>query len=309
MSQQSTMKTVVPYFGRWMEKLPTIEALAEADIDDVMKLWAGLGYYSRARNVHATAKQLVLWRKNHGSQWPTRASEWQSFKGIGPYTAAAVASIAFGDPVVPVDGNVLRVGARFFGLPDPLNNGVDRKTLERHFAQSVRQVAAKDVPIFGQSLMELGALVCRPGAQALCELCPIRPGCVAYGEGKVAEWPLAKKRPQVEEKHLMAEIFWDGGDQMLFRKIPKGERLEGQWELPLTEVSPEKIDEIQSNYGVLGPVNHSITRYRFKVWAVLRGAPQGRPQQGQALSEWREPRLHLTTLTLKLLSKLDSLLN
>lgn len=309
MSQQSTLKTVIPYFEKWMRALPTVHDLARADADEVLKLWAGLGYYSRARNVHATAGQLVEWLESHGGKWPAKASEWQSFKGIGPYTAAAVASIAFSDPVVPIDGNVLRVGARYFAAPDPLNASYDRKIIEAHLREVIGHVAGKDVPVFGQALMELGALVCRPGGQALCEVCPLAPTCEARLQGKVAVWPYPKKRPVIEERHLVADIFWDGGEKMLFRKIPKGERLEGQWELPLRELGPDEIAELSRNFSVLEPVSHSITRYKFKVWAVLRGPWKDSELSEHRLGAWRESDLHLTTLTRKLLLKVDSLLN
>ncbi|MEO5666828.1 MAG: hypothetical protein ABIR96_02090 [Bdellovibrionota bacterium] len=309
MSQQSTMKTVLPYFARWTHRFPKIEDLAEASAEDVLKMWAGLGYYSRARNVHATAKELVAWRTTHEGRWPERASEWQSFKGIGPYTAAAVASIAFGDASVPVDGNVLRVGARVFALPDPLNSSSDRKGIEDILAKTVVEIPKPDLPIFGQSLMELGALVCRPGAQALCEVCPLNEICEARIQGRVAAWPIPKKRPVIEERHLVAEIFWDGADAMIFRKIPLGQRLEGQWELPLKEIEPEDLDKISKDFSVLGPVTHTITRYKFKAWAVMRGPWKGKLPEGYAEGVWREPTLHLTTLTHKLLSKIDALLN
>jgi len=309
MSQQSTMKTVIPYFEKWMKVLPTLEDLACADVDTVLKLWAGLGYYSRARNVHATAAHLVEWRKSHGGQWPRKAQQWQSFKGIGPYTAAAVASIAFADAVVPVDGNVLRVGARYFAAPDPLNPSGDRRAIEARFSEVVADVARKDLPIFGQALMELGALVCRPGAQALCEVCPLASGCEARIQNKVVIWPIPKKRPVIEERHLVADIFWDGGEKMLFRRIPRGERLEGQWEFPLRDSSPAEIDKLSHNYNVLGPITHSITRYKFKVWGVLRGPWTESDLAELRLGAWRKPEVHLTTLTQKLLLKVDSLLN
>jgi A/G-specific adenine glycosylase len=309
MSQQSTMKTVVPYFTRWMQKFPTLQSLAEAPQDEVLKSWAGLGYYSRARNVHATASALARHLSENAGAWPTRAQEWQCFKGVGPYTAAAVASIAFGDRVVPIDGNVLRVGARVFGHPDPLNTSKDRKQIEARFAEAVVGIETSELPIFGQSLMELGALVCRPGSQALCEVCPLARICVAQREGKVSEWPLPKRRPLTLERYLVADVFWDGGAEMLFRKIPPGERLEGQWELPLRTVRAEELEQISNNFNVLGPVTHSITRYRFKAWAVLQGAPAGRPKNGEQWAAWREPDLHLTTLTRKLLLKIDALLN
>jgi hypothetical protein len=132
---------------------------------------------------------------------------------------------------------------------------------------------------------------------------------VAQRSGKVAQWPLPKRRPLTLERHLIADVFWEGGAQMLFRKIPAGERLEGQWELPLRQIDQSELEQISSNFSILGPVTHSITRYRYKVWAVLRGAPAKSPQKGEQWAAWREPDLHLTTLTHKLLLKIDALLN
>jgi len=309
MSQQSTMKTVLPYFERWMQRFPDVESLARAEADEVLGIWAGLGYYSRARNVHATAKALVAWRAQNQGRWPTSAVEWRTFKGIGPYTAAAVASIAFGDRALPVDGNVLRVGARLFAAPDPLNSSEDRKNLEDILADALVRVPAPEVPIYGQALMELGALVCRPGAQALCEICPLASICEAQLQGRVALWPIPKRRPIIQEQHLVADVYWDAGDTMLFRKIPVGERLEGQWELPLRPISPQELDKIASDFGILGPVTHSITRYRYKVWAVLKGPCAAATLEGLSPGRWREPDRHLTTLTRKLLLQVDALLN
>jgi A/G-specific adenine glycosylase len=309
MSQQSTMKTVIPYFERWMELFPRLENLAAAHPDAVLRAWAGLGYYSRARNIHRAAQDIVAWRAQHGGEWPQEPQQWLEFKGVGPYTAAAVCAIAFARAAVPVDGNVLRVGARIFGLEDPLNSSADRNRIEAILAEAIKEIPTPEIPLFAQSLMELGALVCRPGGQALCEVCPLASICQARLEGQVPQWPRPKKRPTIQEKHLLAEISWDGGTQILLRQIPRGERLEGQWEFPLREVNPAEIEKLAHNSQLLGPVTHSITRYRFKVWGELRPRRPGRLGAGECLSDWQRDERHLTTLTRKLLLRLDSLLN
>jgi A/G-specific adenine glycosylase len=308
MSQQSTLKSVVPYFQKWMSVFPDLDSLAKAKTEEVLKQWAGLGYYSRARNLHTAAQELKKFRDAHNNLWPQSPEEWMQLKGVGPYTAAAVTSIAFHYKIVPIDGNVLRVASRFWGVPDPLNSSKDRRLIETLLKDVPTAVSSKDMPILAQSLMELGALVCRPAAGALCDLCPLEASCEARRLKKHSVWPKAKARPKIEEKYLVASLWGLREGLVYLRQIPKGERLEGQWEWPLKEVSRPDFEKILKESDVIGPVSHAITKYRFKVLGEIpkaKGPPQSLQKKLGLRREFLDSKsleaLHLSTLTRKLL--------
>ncbi|NCN40192.1 A/G-specific adenine glycosylase [bacterium] len=300
MSQQSVMKTVIPYYERWMKTFPTLSSLAKASEEDVLKLWAGLGYYSRARNILKTAKIL-----SELPAWPQTEDEMRALPGVGPYTAAAVLSIGLGKKALAVDGNVLRVGARFFGIKDPLNNSKDRSKIEELFRETLSGIRPQDASIFTQSLMELGALVCKPKASALCELCPLSKSCVALQKKKVALWPLAKKRREVIEVFQAAEL---NPSHVRVVQIPKGQRLQGQWELPLKDLSPREFHQILNKNKDLSVVNHSITHHKYRVIVLPTaklGSKRGRGNGKSFKATQAEGSgLHLTTLTQKILKTL-----
>lgn len=306
MSQQSVMKTVVPYYERWMKTFPSLASLAAASEDDVLKMWAGLGYYSRARNILKAAKLL-----NDLSEWPQSEDEMRALPGVGPYTAAAVLSIGLGKKALAVDGNVLRVGARFFGIKDPLNASKDRVQIEVILREVLSKIRPQDASVFTQSLMELGSLVCRPKASALCELCPLQTSCVALQKNKVALWPLAKKRREVMEVFQLAEL---NPSRITVRKIPKGQRLQGQWEIPLRSLSAAEFKKLSCKSKGLALVNHSITHHKYRVLVQpntrrpeakpkAQGGDQSSPATFKA-SELATSGLHLTTLTQKILKTL-----
>lgn len=161
--QQTRVEQGTPYFYRFVERFPTVQRLAAAPQDDVLRLWQGLGYYSRARNLHAAAKAIVAL-----GDFPKTAAEWKLLRGVGDYTANAIASIAFGEPVAAVDGNVLRVFTRFYGLHDDIAN----QQTHRKVRALAEELMPRDRPgDFNQALMELGALVCTP-RNPLCNQCP-----------------------------------------------------------------------------------------------------------------------------------------
>ena len=278
MSQQSTMASVLPYFERWRQAFPTIEDLARASEADVLKAWAGLGYYSRARNVHRAAQALVKFRAEHGD-WPRTPEAWLSLPGVGPYTAAAVSAIAFDAPVLPKDGNVTRVLARFHAIKDPLNDRAEARRIDEALVELQSSFRTGEHADAAQALMELGARLCRPGGLAICDECPLKKGCRAYAEGKVAEVPRPKRRPEIERQLGLGLLFRNPQRraQVLVRRIPAGQRLEDQWELPLwlpeTEgVSAETVDKIKEKWGVaVSPVRHTITRYLFEVHPLEAG--------------------------------------
>jgi A/G-specific adenine glycosylase len=231
MLQQTRVDTVVPYYLRWMERFPTPMALADAPMEEVLRQWQGLGYYRRARNLHAAA-QLLAERSDQG--FPQTREELRALPGIGAYTAGAVASIAFGRAVPAVDGNVRRVFARLLDDPSPT-----LARLEREVGALVDPVSPGD---FNQGLMELGSLVCTP-RRPRCEVCPVQPWCAARGAGTVQERPQTKPKAPVRHLHEVVLVLRapDGeGWQLLLRQRPESGLLGGLWEFPGLEIPPPK---------------------------------------------------------------------
>ncbi len=187
MLQQTRVETVKEYYRRFLARFPTAEALAEAPEQDVLKLWEGLGYYSRARNLQKAAREIVTER---GGAFPHAYGELLTLSGIGPYTAGAIASIAFGEAVPAIDGNVSRVGARYFGIREEIAS----PRVQRLLRERLTAVLPADAPgDFNQALMELGATVCLPAAPK-CELCPLRASCDARAEGDAALLPIHERK-------------------------------------------------------------------------------------------------------------------
>ena len=224
MLQQTRAGSVVPYYRRWMERFPDVDALADADLEEVLRLWRGLGYYARARNAYRCARQV---RDGRGGVFPSTAAELRALPGIGPYTAAAVASIAFGEAVPAVDGNVRRVVARLFDLPEP------SLAQARGIAAGLMDTARPGD--FNEAMMELGATVCTPRSPS-CGACPVAAGCRALVAGTVADRPLRRRRRPVPTR------IWDvrvavspRGRTLVVRRPPEG-LLGGMWEFPAVEV-------------------------------------------------------------------------
>jgi len=224
MLQQTRAAFVAPYYRRWMERFPDGGALADADLEEVLRLWRGLGYYARARNAHRCARQV---RDEHGGEFPPSAAGLRALPGIGPYTAAAVASIAFREAVPAVDGNVRRVVARLFDLPDP------------SLAQ-VRDLAAELMDRtrpgdFNEAMMELGATVCTPRSPK-CGACPLAAGCRARAAGTVAERPLRRRRGPVPTRTWDVQVAVSPRGRALVVRRPREGLLGGMWEFPAAEV-------------------------------------------------------------------------
>lgn len=226
MLQQTRVETAIPYYERWLERFPTLEALAEAPIDDVLRAWAGLGYYRRAHNLHRAANVV---RERHHGELPDDPDALRRLPGIGDYTAGAIASIAFGRPEPAVDGNVRRVLCRLHDLPDP-------------GAAELRRLAAALVPEdrpgdFNQALMELGATLCTPRAPR-CPTCPLAAYCRARAAGTQLERPLPKpSKPIPEDDVGTAVVISEDGALLLVRRPDDG-LLAGLWEFPGTAVAP-----------------------------------------------------------------------
>lgn len=193
MLQQTRVQTVIPYYEHFLDRYPNLDSLAQADPDELHKCWEGLGYYSRARQMQ---KAAVLMVADHGSQIPEDQKELLALPGIGAYTVGAISSIAFGKPIPAVDGNVVRVISRLYGLPMTQGAVVDRDRVAQLVAPLIPPATPGD---FNQALMELGALTCT-SANPRCETCPIQSDCVAFAQGRVAEFPLKHLKKLVPEE-------------------------------------------------------------------------------------------------------------
>jgi A/G-specific adenine glycosylase len=234
MLQQTRVQTVIPYWERWMARFPTVDALARAPLDDVLAAWAGLGYYSRARNLHAGAQAVhARW----AGTLPSRAAELRDVPGIGPYTAGAIASIAFGERAPLVDGNVARVLARVYGLGDDIKSTAGQRALWSHAGELMTALPADAAPgDLNQGLMELGATLCSPSSPR-CLACPLAACCVAARDGRQAELPVVAARKRADELPILARVaLWieAGGEVVLARRRPDG-LFGGLWELPQSD--------------------------------------------------------------------------
>lgn len=260
MLQQTRVSTVIPYWERWMAKFPTVAELAAAPLDDVLAAWAGLGYYSRARNLHAGAKAV-------GGALPTTAAELRTVKGIGPYTAGAIASIAYGERAPLVDGNVARVLARLFVIEEDMRKAGMRRA--QVLADEI--VARHDPGAWNQALMELGATVCTPQKPA-CDRCPVATSCAAHATGRAAELPVlgAKKKP--EARRVQSLVATKGAEVLLLRR--KRDRLfGGLWEPPSVEGTAAARRALASRFGAerakaVGRVVHVLSHRKLTIDVV-----------------------------------------
>ncbi|MEH7239111.1 A/G-specific adenine glycosylase [Bacillus sp. JJ1562] len=225
MLQQTRVDTVIPYFENFVSKFPTIEALAEAEQEKVLKAWEGLGYYSRVRNLHAAVKEVA---ETYDGKVPNTPREISSLKGVGPYTTGAILSIAYGIPEPAVDGNVMRVLSRIISVWDDIAKPKTRQLFEA----IVREIISKENPsAFNQALMELGALICVPGNPA-CLLCPVREHCRAYAEGVQKELPVKSKKKAPTAVSMAAVVLQDKEGRFLIHKRPEKGLLANLWEFP-----------------------------------------------------------------------------
>jgi A/G-specific adenine glycosylase len=226
MLQQTTVTAVAPYYAKFLARFPSVEALAAAEIDEVFKLWAGLGYYARARHLHACAKAVV---ERHGGAFPVTEAELAGLPGIGPYTAAAVAAIAFDGPASPVDGNVERVITRLYAVEDELPGA---KPAIRALAERLRP--PRRPGDFAQAMMDLGATICTPKSPA-CALCPFLDGCAARRRGDPETFPRKAKKREGKLRRGAAFVALRADGHLLVRTRPARGLLGGMTEVPTTE--------------------------------------------------------------------------
>jgi len=297
MLQQTQVRTVIDYFNRWIDRFPDVFALAGAPLDRVLKAWEGLGYYSRARNLHKAARLIVT---DYDGSLPRTAKGLQGLPGIGPYTAAAIASLCFDEQVMAVDGNVRRVTARLFAIEGDVTQGVARRFL-KPFYQSDQAGRVNE------ALMELGALCCQP-SQPLCPNCPVRHVCQAWKEGTVDQYPSASKRKRIPHVRRTGYLILQNHAIFLRKRSPK-EMLGGLWGIPLGEETPSVI-HVQEGCA-LPEVTHTYTHFRITVRPVLISSEQLMNESilknGRFVPLKEIPSLALSTLDYKILERLKSL--
>ncbi len=282
MLQQTQVRTVIPYFERWMERFPTVEALANAETEEMLRVWAGLGYYARARNLQRAA-QIVL--KKHGGRIPSEVSALSDLPGVGRYTVGAIRSIAFNQPAPIVDANVARVLSRVYALDGDPKSAANQSRLWSLSEELIPKGNARD---FNQSLMEMGALVCTT-ADPSCERCPILRFCTAGKSHDPTAWPqIPPGRRTVREVHSSAVVL-RGGDVLITRRPPHG-LWGGLWELPRRVCEPGETPaacaaraarEVAGVIGQpaesVGQVKHNVTHHSITLHGVRLVDTAGEP--------------------------------
>jgi A/G-specific adenine glycosylase len=286
MLQQTQVAAVLPYYQRFLARFPSIDALAAAPLQEVLRLWSGLGYYARARNLHAAAKQVV---RAPGGRFPRTPDALVQLPGIGRSSAAAIAVFAFGRRAAILDGNVKRVLARCFGVAGfPGDAAVQREL----WALAEKLVPPRSVRVYTQGLMDLGATVCRR-ARPLCEACPVAAQCVARGEGRIAELPAPRPRKALPRRAVRWLVALHDGRVLLERRPPSG-LWGGLWTFPELE------DRDPRAYGRsigcriaavrrLPPIEHAFTHFRLHAQPLLCEVRGASPRAEQAGRLWLEP--------------------
>jgi A/G-specific adenine glycosylase len=272
MLQQTRVETVIPYYLRFLERFPTVDRLASASLDEVLGMWSGLGYYRRARALHAAAREVS---ERHGGAFPSTAAGLRTLPGVGAYTAGAIASIAHGERTPLVDGNVARVLSRLRGLEHPLGSTASERALWTIAEQLVPHVRPGD---FNQALMELGATLCTKDAPR-CAQCPLAAECVARALGRQAELPVPKRRKEATRVRLVAAVVRDERGLLLGRR-PLAGLFGGLWEPPMVEGSARTAKTRFASAGIslgskLGAFEHLLTHRRLAI-VVHAGRLDGR---------------------------------
>jgi A/G-specific adenine glycosylase len=300
MLQQTTVAAVGPYFARFLARWPTVRALAAAALDDVLTEWAGLGYYARARNLHACARAVV---ERHGGLFPADRAALESLPGVGSYTSGAIAAIAFDIPAAAIDGNAERVLARLYRVETPMPAA--KPELRRLGEALVPPRRAGD---FAQALMDLGSGICTP-RKPVCVLCPLRDPCLALAAGCAEDLP--RKAAKVERPRRAGVAFWveDGGGAVLLRRRAEKGLLGGMIEVPSTDWLPampivaeaRKAAPIGADWRILpGQVRHVFTHFELTltVWAGRLAGP-GDPALGLWVTPDRFGEVALPSLMMK----------
>ena len=285
MLQQTRVATVIGYYGRFLARFPTVDALAAAPLDEVLKLWEGLGYYARARNLHRLAQVLVA---EHGGEFPATAEGLQQLPGIGRYTAAAIASIAFDEAVSVLDGNVVRVLTRLIDLAEEVSQP---RVLARLWELAEALLPPTRPGDYNQALMDLGRTVCTPRRPA-CPRCPVRTFCLAAARGHVEQRPVKKAKAPLPQVRAAAAVICDAARRVLLVQRPIDGLLGGLWRLPGGDCRPDENESdclrrsLKEQLGIdvqvmaeMATATQTFTHFRLRLRAffceLLAGQPSG----------------------------------
>lgn len=284
MLQQTRVDQAIPYYERFTAAYPTVFDLAAAPLDEVLKNWEGLGYYARARNMQKAAQAVV---EEFGGQFPRTEAEISRLAGIGPYTAAAVLSIAYQVPLAVLDGNVMRVLSRFFASEADIKQPQTQKML-RELANTV--LNHEDPSAFNQGMMELGATVCTP-KNPQCTICPLKTSCLAFAADRQQELPYAKPKPKLPHYQIAIALIFDAEGRILIDRRPEDGLLGGLWEFPGGKQEPnESLEEtcsreVMEELGVrvqigekIAQVDHAYTHFKITMHAFVCQWEEGMPQ-------------------------------
>ncbi len=296
MLQQTRVDQALPYFEKFVKRFPTIQDFAQAERDDILLMWEGLGYYSRARNLHETAKSIVSTFKG---VIPSDYQTLLSIKGIGPYTAAAIASQVFQKPHAVVDGNVIRVLARYAGIQADVSSSKTKKIIQE-IADSL--IDHSQAGTFNEAIMELGATVCKP-KHPLCEICPISQGCVALHSVQTETIPYKAPKKKVPHHHIGIGVIFNHEGKLLIAKRPDDKMLGGLWEFPGGKqekggtIEETIIREFDEEVGIqiqlekpYPPIKHAYSHFKITLhaWRGRLISGEAQPKESSEI-RWIEP--------------------
>lgn len=295
MLQQTRVDQAEPYYQRFVKRFPTVEDLADASLDDVLAYWEGLGYYSRARNLHKAARRIV---ESFGGCIPSNEQDIRSLPGVGPYTAAAVLSIAYGKACPALDGNAIRVLTRVFRIGEDANRSATRRRLKEIAALLMEQARPG---AFNQAVMELGANVCRPSTPC-CGVCPLKSVCAAAEQGDPEAFPVTLPRKRTPHFDVAVAVILDEAGRLLVCKRPEEAMLGGLWEFPGGKRRPgetleatcrrtlqEKWNVVIETGGLVHRISHAYSHFRITIHAFRATIAAGTPcsPEGRAL-KWAD---------------------
>jgi A/G-specific adenine glycosylase len=299
MLQQTRVETVIDYYRRWLARFPSVEALAEAELQSVLKQWEGLGYYARARNLHRAAQQIV---QEHGGRLPDERAALLNLPGIGEYTVGAILSLAFNQPQPILDGNVKRVLSRVADIDRPIDETATLKELWRLARQVVEAAPPGSAGACNEAIMELGATICTPD-NPRCLICPINAQCLAAARGTQTQRPVMAPRKRMPHIDVAAGVIWQGeplaSPLLIAQRLPT-KMLGGLWEFPGGKLEPTDADlpaclrrEISEELGIaievgepLITLNHAFTHFRMTLHAFHARHTGGEPQ-AIGCADWR----------------------
>ncbi len=255
MLQQTQVKKVVAYYERFIQVFPDINQLAASPLRDVLKVWEGLGYYARARNLHKAAQIIV---KEYEGEIPNDYTSFRKLPGIGDYSAAAVQSIAYNEPYAAVDGNIKRVLARLFLIDTPINDS----TAAKRFQKKADELLDKEKPgLFNQAMMELGATICRPQSPT-CLVCPVNIYCGAFQTGRQDEFPIRHKTERIPEHHIATGVIYKETEVLIVQR-PLDGLLGGLWEFPNGQIAENETTEDACVRHIADAVNLSVCNLNY----------------------------------------------